>query len=450
MSDRYGHNDHDNAILVYDLTQGNLRFDEITNSWYEWKSGAWSEPIKPIDHIVAAAHYRMAQAGSLPADKWQAEAKWANQSKNIYHITSTQAVMEQLSQFAFPKRNKNPYIFATKNAAIDLTTGEAHTPTRDEGLILRSNVEYDPEAKCPTWLAYLESSHPNLDVQHYLARAVGYTLTGSMREQAFFYLLGLPETGKSTFMHVLRSLMGTYAADTNFSTFEEKYGNGIPNDLAPLRDKRLVIAGEPSKRSRWNDQVIKSITGEDPITARFLHKEFFTYLPQFKVWIMANWEIGTNDASEAFFRRTKVVKFENTFRNSSRKDPHLKEKLTAELPGILNWAIAGAKSWLETGLREPALVAAAIQDYKESEATNTKGGLGMFLDDYIIPDFDSELSPPEFYRLYKDWTRGIGMSDKEALSLIEFGRQLSTLGYTVSRTATKRFYRAKYQPRIRI
>ena len=450
MSDEYPQNDYANALLVYDLTDGNLRFDEITNSWYVWKSGNWSEPIKPIDFIVAAAKERMRRASGLPADKWTSEAKWANQSQNIYHINSTQAVMEQLTEFSFPKRNTNPYIFATRNAIIDLTTGEAHKPTRDEGLILCSGVTYDPEAKCPIWMKYLESAHPNLDVQNYLARAVGYTLTGSMREQAFFYLLGLPETGKSTFMHVLRNLMGTYAADTNFSTFEEKYGNGIPNDLAPLRDKRLVIAGEPSKRSRWNDQVIKSITGEDPITARFLHREFFTYQPQFKVWIMANWEIGTNDASEAFFRRTKVVKFENTFRGNSAKDPNLKAKLTAELPGILNWAIAGAKAWLETGLKEPALVAAATQDYKDNEAMESKGGLSYFLEDNIVADFDAELSPTEFYRHYKEWTRNMGMSEREALTLTAFGTAVKAQGFTMDRTSTRKFYRVRFQPRLRI
>lgn len=412
----------------------------------------WEGPVKPFEHIINAAHYRVHELLKLSGTLWSKEAKWANDSQNIYHINATQQLMEGLTEFQFPTRNTNPFIFATPNAAIDLRDGKVHIPTRDEGFIMHSNVLYNPSATCPTWDRYLESSQPNQDTQEYIMRATGYTMTGSMKEQAFFYLLGVEESGKSTLMHVLRGLMGGYSADTNFSTFEEKYGNGIPNDLAPLRDKRLVIAGEPSKRSRWNDQVIKSITGEDPISARFLHKEFFTFNPQFKVWVMANWEIGTNDASGAFFRRTKVIKFENNFKGRKDRDPNLKAKLTAEMPGILNKAIEYAKIWYREGLKEPALVAAAIQEYKDSENINTKGAIGLYLDQCVQQDSSSGVTPTDFYIDYRRWTSSISMSDKEALSLAEFGRQLRIFGFVQDRDrqTMRRMYRVRFISRLKI
>lgn len=438
--DNYAHNDHANALLVYELSQGNLRFEPTSGIWYRWTTH-W-ESTDPLNDIVNAAKYRLVNISAEEREKWAKEADWANKSHNIYHIKATQEVMERLPEFAFPQLNTDPLVFTAANMAINLRTGATHVPTREEGLLIRSSINYDPKATCPTFMAYLASSQPNLDMQQYLARAVGYTLTASMQEQAFFYLLGLPASGKSTFMHVLRGLMGNYGADTNFNTFESTYGSKIPNELAPLRNRRLVIAGEPSRRSRWNDQIIKSITGEDPIVCRYLYKELFTYMPQFKVWIMANWEIGTEDSSYAFFRRVNVIKFENTFHGSARI-PKLKEKLTTELSGILNWAIAGTQAWLQSGLRPPALVAAATQEYQESEASNSPGGISLYLEKAVAHDDTCETSGPDFYQHYKNWTASFNMSEREALTFKTFTSQIRTNGYEQIRTAKSRYYKVR-------
>lgn len=139
-----------------------------------------------------------------------------------------------------------------------------------------------------------------------------------------------------------------------------------PTDLAGLRGARLVTAVETEEGRRWAESRIKSLTGGEKISARFMRQDFFEFLPQFKLIIAGNHKPGLRSVDEAIRRRFNLIPFTITIPPSER-DELLPERLKAELPGILAWMIRGCTDWLERGLSPPQMVTEVTAAYLESE-----------------------------------------------------------------------------------
>ena len=152
-------------------------------------------------------------------------------------------------------------------------------------------VEFDPAATCPVFMEFLERvMGDDLELIAYLARITGYSLTGSTAEQCLFFLYGSGANGKTTFLNVIKDILGPeYCKQTPpESLMVHKNGRGATNDLARLKGVRVSISNEVEEGSRMSESLIKQMTGSDVISARFLFKEFFDYVPQFKIWIAGN------------------------------------------------------------------------------------------------------------------------------------------------------------------
>jgi P4 family phage/plasmid primase-like protien len=133
-----------------------------------------------------------------------------------------------------------------------------------------------------------------------------------------------------------------------------------------LRAVRLVVAQETEIGRHWAEAKIKSITGGDPITARFMRAEWFTYTPKFKLVIVGNHKPALRSVDEAIRRRIHLVPFTVTIPLAER-DKDLFEKLKPEWPGILQWAVDGCLLWRKIGLAPPSAVTAATDDYLAEE-----------------------------------------------------------------------------------
>jgi len=204
----------------------------------------------------------------------------------------------------------------------------------------------------------------NEDLIHYIKRAVGYCLTGSTSEQIFFFCYGTGANGKSVFLAVLRALMGEYAKQADFSSFLIQRNEKVRNDLAGLAGARVITAVEAEEGGRLSMQVLKSWTGGDPITARFLFGENFTFKPQGKIWLAANTKPAITERNYAAWRRVHLIPFNVTI-PPEKRDQNLENKLIAELPGILNWALEGLKDYLKVGLKTPEAVTKATKEYRQ-------------------------------------------------------------------------------------
>ena len=256
------------------------------------------------------------------------------------------------------------YLFNVQGNTLNLKNGKGLSPEPKNLITKKSRFIYDKDAKCPTWDMFLMQIFNNdLELIHFVQKAMGYAMSGDVSEQCLFILWGTGANGKSTFLNVLQELFGDYACSTGTETFMRKTSENS-NDLARLKGARLVTTSEVEQGKPLSESLIKLITGEDELTARFLYGEYFSFKPTFKIFIATNHKPKIRGADNGIWRRIKMIPFTVTIPPEQR-DKKLTEKLIAENSGILNWLIAGYAMWRKEGLSdEPEAVKNANEEYK--------------------------------------------------------------------------------------
>lgn len=256
------------------------------------------------------------------------------------------------------------YLFNVKGTTLDLRNGKGLKPDPKHLITKQSKFVYQQDAKCPTWDMFLMQIFNNdYDLIHFVQKAMGYSLSGDVSEQCLFILWGTGANGKSTFLNVLQELFGDYACSTGTETFMKKTSEQS-NDLARLRGMRLVTTSEAEQGKALSESLIKQITGEDEITARFLYGEFFSFKPTFKIFMATNHKPKIRGADNGIWRRIKMIPFTVTI-PPERRDKTLGEKLLAENSGIMNWLIQGFSMWKKEGLKdEPDAIKDANEEYR--------------------------------------------------------------------------------------
>jgi P4 family phage/plasmid primase-like protien len=236
-----------------------------------------------------------------------------------------------------------------------------------------------------------------------------------MIEQIFFFCYGMGANGKSVFLAVLRALLGEYAKQADFNTFLVQRNEKVRNDLAALANARVITAIEAEEGGRLSMQVIKSWTGADPITARFLFGEYFTFQPTGKIWLAANNKPAISERNHAAWRRVRLIPFNVTI-PEAEQDKDLEAKLLQELPGILNWAIEGLLEYSESGLDAPRAVLNATNEYRRENDS---------LEQFIFECCDlGKLKVCKNTELYNAYLSFCGMSGIIALSQTKFSIEL--------------------------
>ncbi len=244
---------------------------------------------------------------------------------------------------------------------------------------------------------------------------------------------GAGANGKGVLMHVVAHALGDYFANMSFSTIELKQRAAIPSDLAALEGKRLVTASE-SGEVRLNEPRIKALTGSDPVTARFLYSEPFTFTPSAKFILATNTKPIVADASFGFWRRLRLVPFTRCFEGSAR-DEHLEDYLKAnEGSGILNWLLAGCLAWQAEGLGVPPVILNATDEYRTDSDP-----IADFIAECITFNADATVAASVLFKAYTDWADRQRLSKQERLTAKEFGRRMAER-FTRRHTMSGRVY----------
>lgn len=314
----------------------------------------------------------------------------------------------------------DPWLLNCENGTLDLRTGALREHRRDDLITKLAGTTHDADADCPLWHGFLlDITEGNAELLAYLQRMAGLALTGDTSEQSFHLLWGTGANGKTTFTSALLALLGEYGTSTRIETLLMRRDNSIPNDVAALMGARLVLASEIPDGRRLNETLIKDVTGGDPITARELYKEFFTFTPTFKLWLFGNHRPAIRGTDLGIWRRVRLVPFTVTI-PPEEQDADLPAKLRAELPGILNWAVEGCLAWQRDGLQAPALVQAATADYRAEQDV-----LGAFLADATVQGDNMGVQAAELYAAYVQWCDENG---EHAVSGTAFGRAMTERG----------------------
>mgnify|MGYP000978808766 CR=1 FL=1 len=328
--------------------------------------------------------------------------------------------------------DSDPWLLNVLNGTIDLRTGDLR-PHRPGDMITKlAPVEYDPAAASPTWEAFLyRILDGNQDLIRFLQEAVGYSLTGDVREQVVFLLYGTGANGKSTFLETLTDMLGDYWAKMNPETLmdQRRFAGSASEDIALLAGARLVTSVEVPAGHPLNTSAIKSLTGGDSIQARYLYKSSFTFRPQFKAFVAMNQKPTIHDPTEGIWRRIRLIPFTVTIPPEER-DKKLPERLRGELPGILAWAVRGCLGWQQDGLSTPADVIAATEGYRKEQDV-----LAAFLADCCQVGPGLSVAKKSLVTAYTTWCQEAG---EEPLSTRVFSKLLADRGFGPGRTRSTR------------
>ncbi|PKR82587.1 phage/plasmid primase, P4 family [Heyndrickxia camelliae] len=427
-----------NAEVVEDKPKKKFRLTELGNAeriayeyghvikyvsdigWLIWDGKRWKiDTKKEIERITAKV------LRGLYKSEDEAETKWARmcERRNI-RMNSIKDLMP-LVPGEREEFDRHKYLFNVENGIVDLKTGKLQPHDRELGLTKITHIEFDENAKCPTWTVFLDQIFKgDKELIDYMQRLIGYSLTGDISEQSMYFLVGGGSNGKSTFINTIKKLMGDYGAQTKSDTFIKKKDTGANNDIARLVNSRFVSAVESEEGEKLQESLVKTITGGEPILARFLRQEYFEFIPEFKVFFTTNHKPIIGGVDDGIWRRVKIIPFTLNLKPHER-DKKLEEKLSFELPGILNWAIEGCLKWQQDGLHEPKVVVDATGNYKEEMDI-----LAPFLNEICYIDEPKneaiKIEAKELYNVYDNWCFKSG---ERTLGNRAFYRMLETKGF---------------------
>jgi putative DNA primase/helicase len=332
-------------------------------------------------------------------------SEWAHRSEAAGRLKAMIDLVRSEPGVAIAQKDldRDPWLLNVANGTIDLKTGTLREHRREDFITRTIEVDYDPAAECTLWEFFLEKiTGGNKSLARFIQKYAGYSLTGVNSEQCFCILYGTGSNGKSTLLKVLGGLLGDYARHTPTETLLVKRGDQISNDIARLAGARMVTAIESEGGRRMAEALIKQLTGGDKIAARFLHREFFEFEPNFKLWLASNHKPRIKGSDNAIWRRIHLIPFEVMIPENER-DRDLGEKLRSERPGILRWAVEGCKLWREEGLAAPATVKAATNQYREESDI-----VASFIEECCVLGEGCTVKKAGLYASYAEWCKNSG------------------------------------------
>lgn len=398
-----------NAEYLVALHGDDLRYDVDSGRWLHWDGTHWHrDDTGQIERLARDAIRSLYDQLRDEADPDRAKALFG-------HIKKSESkprldAMIALARYCpdVPVKAKdldaNHWLLNTLSGTLDLRTGELRPHDQADLMTKMAPVHYNPDAPCPRWNRFLEEVFQgSQDLARFAQRVVGYCLTGDTREESVFILYGRAQCGKSKFVGAIRHILSDYVTNTPITTFVERNDTNTA-DLASLVGARMVTASEADgERHTFNEPLLKSVSGRDPITCRFLYRDFFTYVPTYKVIFSTNDIPVIRSQSFAMKRRIKLLPFRQRFYDPEEnrepvKDDQLEDKLAREAEGILAWAVRGCLEWQEIGLDVPAQVRDEINSMFE-----TQDPLMEFIEDCCELHPACMVHPITLWTAYREW-----------------------------------------------
>ena len=406
----YDPNDSGNAQRLRDKFQGDIRYSYNRKKWMYWDGKRWTYDetgqIKKLADMVVA-ELKAEALRCEDEDEREKKLKFASKTANANGKNNMIAEAQHLDGIPIRIEDLDQYIdyFNVQNGVVDLRSGELIQHDQNFLMSKIAGCRYDPDSTHvpKRWIQFLyEITNGNEELARYLQKCVGYSLTGSIKEQCAFFLYGMGNNGKSTFLETISDMMGDYASNAQPDTIMMKRdGGGAGSDIARLRSARLVTSEEPTEGVRLNEGLVKQLTGGGRITCRFLYGDEFEYQPEFKIWITTNHKPVIRGTDMGIWRRIRLIPFEVTI-PPEKVDKQLKYKFRDEMPQIMRWAVEGAIMYRQEGLEMPKCVLDATSEYKAEMDL-----MASFMDSCITIDYTETQPIPanEIYAIYAEWAR---------------------------------------------
>jgi len=413
------------ALVFAERHENVLRFDHNEGIWYKWDGTRWCREETKLAFEWARTICRESAYGPRGGkNKGLLTAKTASAVEQFARSDRRMAITSD-------RWDLDKFLLGTATGVVDLRTGEARDADPADFMTKQATVAPADKADCPLWRKFLdEATQGDVTLQRFMQQIAGYSLTGDICEHALFFVYGPGGNGKSVFLNTISNIMGEYAKTAPMETFTKSFGERHPNDVAMLRGARLVTASETEEGKAWAESKIKSLTGGDKVSARFMRQNFFEFSPQFKLLIVGNHQPVLNCVDDAAKRRFHIIPFVH---RPEKVDKELEHKLRAEYPGILRWMIDGCLDWQANGLLRPDVVDDATKEYFSDQDL-----MAQWIAEKceIGSSFEETVSV-----LYQSWTQFLEDCGEKENTKRTFGDNLVRHGFLRHRTAKGRFFR---------
>ena len=425
--------------------------------WLYWDGRRWAldRSGKVFELSKKSARHWTTQANRLQGDDRERRLRLALMLESASHIKATVDLARRDKRLVVTsdQLDRDPWKFNVQNGTLHLRTGQISPHNPADLLTKIAPIFHKPGAIHPTLTRYLtmiESHTPGMSA--FLARCFGAALSGDATTESLFLLQGEGGSGKTTLVEAMAAAMGDYAVKLPFESFcQSKHGRGpgaASPDLIPLRGSRLAYASEGDQSARLDAGVVKTLTGNEPITARGLYSDPITFPQTWKLWLVSNFDPKTESDDTGIWRRMLKLPF-NVIPEDQR-DPSVKRDLTNDpdvRSALLSWALAGCLDWQargggRKGLAPPSVVETATATYRAKQDT-----LGDWWEDILTTHClhkDAFTTASELRRGYEDWCEANGASP---VYIQRFSAYLENKGLVKHRTKTERGWRGiKPQP----
>lgn len=420
-----------------------IRYSYKRDRWIVWRGKCWvwdtGEQVMQFAHKTALSIYSEASSERLEKDERKEIVAWAKSSEANIRLLAMINQAKSLLSIELECIDSNPWLLNMKNGTLNLQTGELFKHNPDDFITRLIDIAYSPEAESREWQLFLERIFEDADTISYIQRALGYSITGSQQEQAFFFGYGTGANGKTTLLSAIRKVLGDYAIEIEPSAFmlDKNRNNSGPNEaIASLAGKRLAISTELSDGQRFNSSLLKRMCGGEQLFHERKYEHGFSFMPTHKLWISGNSKPAVSDTSDGFWRRMKLIGFMAKITEDERI-PGYDDVLVRDCgESILAWLVQGCYSWQEHSLKEePDSVRQATIEYREAEDV-----LHDFVNQECILDAVESISVADLFRAYQSWCGR--NDDKYPLGKRSFNVSIEHRGIVkYSGTANKQMWR---------
>jgi len=421
----YDLSDTGNAQRFVDRFGSNIRYNFDNKCWVIYDGKTW---VRDNKQLIKTQADILIDEMKIEAIREKDKELQKEKIKNVKRLSSNngkEAMLKEAMHIGhIPTTNsdydKFDHLLNCNNCIINLETREimAHDKKYMFSKNTHVNVVFDEKPK--RWIEFInEIFSNNKDIVNFIQKAIGYTLTGSTKEECLFQCYGDGANGKSVFLDVIYHMLGDYSLNSQVeSILARNNSSGANSDIARMDGARFIITNEPNENSRFNEGLIKQLVSGNITTARYLYGSEFEFKPRFKLWIATNYKIRMVGTDYGIYRRMRIIPFKVKF-VGEKADKDLIKKLIAELPQILGWAIDGALKYQKEGLSSPKIIEEENEIYRTENDT-----IALFLQDCTKSNVHGKEKASEVYDEFIKWATS---GKEQTMSRNKFGIELSKL-----------------------
>lgn len=414
--EKYAKNDIGTSKLFVAVWKNKIVYVPERKGFFVYNGKVWEKDIEDLKTHEMAKEFTVSIIEYFREKKPDDDAVLKYYSKFLSRGNRLRIIddAKSICPVSFEKFDRQPYFINCQNCTIDVATGDTHQHNPMDYLTKISNVWYEPSAKSPDFIKFINSvMQEKEELIAYLQRALGYSITAATFMECFFITYGsTTRNGKGTLNSTIMHMLGDYAKASPYETFTSKKfkgnGGGASENIARLAGSRYVSVSEPAEGITLDSALIKTLSGNDVITARNLYESSFEFVASFKLWINTNHLPAIPDDTVFKSGRVQLIPFNKHF-SEKEQDKGLKSRLITKenISGIFNWCMEGLQFLIkEGGLKTPDTIQNEIDKYQQDNDR-----ISEFLNDcFVIADSDNKnrVKISAVYKIYCNWCKENG------------------------------------------